>query len=241
MKRGYWQTVYAVVKDSDIILYVLDFRFPEESRNAAVEELLIKKGKPFIGVFSKCDLAGRDLRGRDVRNSVAVSSKTGFGIRRLKQRIRMVAKKLGISRAKVGVLGYPNIGKSSLINALAGRAAARISKEPGMTRGMQYISSGSFLLIDTPGVVPKGEAGDLSHIRMSVQSANISEADIEAVRLLSEKEGVVESYFGVPSGDDKEAVLEDIALKRHFILKGGRPDVQRAARIVLKLYQEGKF
>jgi len=242
MKQAYWQTVRNVIRDSDIVIYLLDARFAEESRNRDVERLIKISGKKVIFAFTKYDLTvgSRINLPYDLKPFVMVSAKDFHGIRKLKLIIILEAKKRKIKRPIVGVIGYPNVGKSSLINALTGRGSAATSSQPGHTKGKQYISAGKFLLIDTPGVIPLKEKFGFKHIQLAAIPSSI-DADVAALKLLEENPGAAESYFGIAVQEDKEETLKEIAIKKALLLKGGVADVNRAAKLILKLYQEGKF
>ena len=243
MKQTYWKTVEDVIGKSDIVLYVIDARFPRESRNSDVERIIEIKGKEVIYAVTKYDLIeGKKLRlDGSMKPFCVISAKDFHGINKLKGMIIAMGKRMKIERPRVCVVGYPNIGKSSLINALKGKASARISSEPGFTKGKQDIALKNFLLIDTPGVIPRDEKGDQKHLLISGVSGNSKEPDMAAISLMEQLPGLVEGYFEVRVKDDKEATLSEIAMKKSLLLKGGKPDIERAAKMILNLYQHGKL
>ncbi len=242
MKQSYRRTVSAVIGESDIVIYVLDARFAKESRNKDVEMLIKRKGKKVIFALTKCDMAGGsriDLPA-DIKPFVMVSAKDYHGISKLKLMILIEAKRRKTTRLMVGVIGYPNVGKSSLINAITGRGSAPTSSQSGFTKGKQYIAAGKFLLIDTPGVIPLREGFGFKHIQLAAIPYTV-DAHMAALKLLEENPGAVESYLKVAVQEDKEETLKEIAIKNAFLLKGGIADVNRASKFILRLYQEGKF
>ncbi len=243
MKQTYWKTVDEVINRSDIVICAIDARFPKQSRNSDVERMIKRKGKRAIYAVTKYDMIkGKRLElDGSMKPFCVISAKDFHGISKLKGMIISLGKRMNIERPKVCVVGYPNIGKSSLINAIKGKGSAGISSEPGFTKGKQYIALNKFLLIDTPGVIPRNEKGDQKHLLISGVSGNVKEPDLAAIGLMEQLPGVVESYFEVRVKEDKEATLAEIAMKKGLLLKGGEPDIERAAKMILNLYQHGKL
>ena len=139
----------------DLVLLLLDARAPATSRNATLERTLLSRGKRLLFVLSKADMADpavtqewvRTLQGEG-RVAMAVSGATGAGRAGLLQALRArhkesldVARRRGIQHATLRcmVVGVPNVGKSTLINKLAGSAPAKTGKRPGVTRGPQWV------------------------------------------------------------------------------------------------------
>lgn len=243
MKQTYWKTVDEVIGRSNIVLYTIDARFPRQSRNIDVDRIIKRKEKKVIYVITKYDMIkGKRLElDGSMKPFCMVSARDFHGIGKLKGMIISLGKNMKIERPKVCVVGYPNIGKSSLINAIKGRGSAGISSEPGFTKGKQYVALKNFLLIDTPGVIPRSEKHDLKHLLISGVSGNSKEPDLAAIGLMEQLPGAVEKYFEVPVNGDKEATLAEIAAKKSLLLKGGEPDIERAAKMILNLYQHGKL
>ena len=141
----------------------------------------------------------------------------------------------------MGVVGYPNVGKSSLINALAGRGAARTSAESGYTKGFQKIKvDNKILLLDTPGVFPRNENDTIKYGKIgAIDYAQIKEPEIAALTLIEEnKEWVMEHYQ--VSGEDSEEILEQIGRKLKKLGRKGEVDLEATSRLILKKWQMGK-
>lgn len=236
MPRNYWETVSQVIESSDIILMVMDARNPDATRNREIEAKV--KGKPVIYVLNKSDLA-KDSAIK-MPGAISVSSKDYTGIGLLKRQIQIEGKRLKISKPRVGVLGYPNMGKSSLINALGGRGKANVSPISGFTKGKKDVKFRAFVLIDTPGVIPFMEKDDITHSVLGINT-NIKEPDAVVLKLLEQHPGAIERRYLVAVQEDKESTLEEIAAELNFMLKGGKPDTVRAAKKILAEISSGKL
>jgi len=149
----------------------------------------------------------------------------------------------------VGVIGYPNVGKSSLINMLTGRGAARTSPKAGFTRGIQKIRlSQGLTLLDTPGVMSDEDAAASQslnlkkHAMIGVRTYDSTKnPEFVIAQIMKEYPGLLESYYEINADGDSEIILEELGKKRKFLIKGGAVDMDRVARIVLKDWQSGKI
>ena len=239
---SYWRHVNVVLKESEIIIEVLDARHINETRNIEIEKKIEKYGKKLLYVINKCDLVGKeDLKAakKHLYPSIFISSKDHLGTTMLKHKI------LELSRGQnttVGIVGYPNVGKSSLINALAGRGKARTSSESGFTKGVQKIRvDAKIVVLDTPGVFPDMEKDTEKFGKTgAVDYAKIKDPEIAALKLIEEKKEVLEKYFNIIEEDDEE-FLEKIAIKFKKMSKGGIPNIESAARLILKAWKTGKI
>lgn len=167
-KQEFPEITQKVINNSDIILEVLDARFIEETRNKEIEKLVLKNKKKLIFVINKSDLINKDKIKKEELSEiypyVFVSAKARKGTKELRNRIKIESKKVEniidkeTGRISVGIIGYPNTGKSSLINTLKGKRVAGTGSEAGFTKGLQKIKlSEGLLLVDSPGVIPKEE------------------------------------------------------------------------------------
>jgi ribosome biogenesis GTPase A len=245
-----------VIRISDVVLEVLDARFLEKTRNKEFESLISDLGKKLVFVVNKVDSVDidalkRTLGKHSIKPYVLVSSVSRIGKQALKERIYIEVRRSKVTHvaAHVGVIGYPNTGKSSLINYLAGTKAASTSQQAGHTRGIQKIklAKGLFLL-DTPGVIPDeeyqkpGREDVKKHTEISVRTHDVmKEPEFVVARLMQEHPALFESFYNVPAKGDAEVLLEAVGRTRHLFKKGGLVDSERVARLVLKDWQEGKI
>lgn len=245
----------------DIVIELLDARIPISSQNPMLREII--QGKPRLIVLNKADLAAnvdawlKKFRADDLP-AVAVDSVKGSGIKQLITLAKSLAESKTHKFAKHGakprsaramIVGIPNVGKSSLINRLAGMNHTKIENKPGVTRAKQWIKIADGLdLLDMPGILyPKFDDADVA-LKLSWTYAISDEIhDLEPtvcklLEVLAEKfpAGLIERYKIEISGDGHE-ILNKIGLKRGCIKKGGVLDTDKALRLVLSEFRAGKL
>jgi hypothetical protein len=239
--KNFWMIVKQVVKKSDIILLVLDARFPEMSNHPELES---KAGtKPIIYVLNKCDLVSKEEVEKSkklFRHCVFISSRDHLGTTMLKKKIMEVAKG---EKVTVGVVGYPNTGKSSMINALRGRKGASTSAMSGHTKGKQLLKvSEKIYILDTPGVLPYMEDDEIKLALIgAIDFSKVKEPDMVAMVLIEEKKDLICEYYDVENKGDSDEVLEAIALRHNKLKKKAELDTDAAARMIIKDWQRGKI
>ena len=242
---GFGLIVNKVIEKSDIVLEILDARFIEETKNKNIEYRIKNRNKILVHVINKCDFVDKehlDKIKKELENCVFVSAKKHFGMTLLKQKIKTLASKNKIKNPLVGVIGYPNVGKSSVINALKGKGSARTSAEAGFTKGKQYLRVGDFLMIDTPGVISKEKKEEEELVLIGAKNPyRIKDPDLAVIRLIGNHPGLIEKNYGVKVKSDKEETIEDIALKLNLKKKGNLPDVERVSRKILQDWLTGKM
>jgi len=252
--RDFWRIVDNVIYQSDVLLEVVDARMPDLTRNKKVENKIQRKRKTFILVLNKSDLITKKMRDDFLKNSkskkvVFVSCKKGMDIIDLKKMIfNLSRKKRYLDRIRVGVVGYPNTGKSSVINALTGRSAAKTSPVAGLTRGVQWIKGkGNLMFLDTPGVIPLDEKDEAEQALMSVIDPNkLENPDLAAMKIiqlfLDNNRKSLEKFYGVKvETDDTLEILLEIGKKKNFLWKGGKIDEGRTALTIIRDWQRGNL
>ncbi|SRR3989344_3175343 len=230
-----------VIYTSDIILLIIDARDTWVSRNRDLEYKIGQLGKKYIYVINKCDLLEeQDVRKIKMPNSIKISATLHSGTVRLLKKIIELSKG---KEATVGVVGLPNTGKSSVINALKGRKSAPTSSISGFTKGLQKIRiSKNIMMLDTPGVLPWGKrsSDDIELVAIGTRDAGkIKDADMAAALMIERFNGKIEEFFGVEKCEDTYDTLENIALKKKILKKGGEPDAVRMGRRIIELCQRG--
>jgi len=237
--KNFWKIVNDVIRQADILLLLLDARLVDETRNKEVEDKVRVEGKPLIYVVTKSDLVGKEEAEKYkkiLKPCVFVSAKEFLGTTKLRERILIEAK---VKEPKVGVLGYPNVGKSSLINAMKGKHSASTSSLSGHTKGVQMIRADSrIIFLDTPGVIPYKEKDEIKHIMIGTIDYNkVKEPDLVVMELMERFPGKIEERFGAAVKDDKEETIEEIARNRNILKRKGELDIQRTSRMILKEWQ----
>ena len=244
---GYTEIVRKMIKEANVVLEVIDARFPVQSRNTEMENFVKHNGKKLLIVINKSDLVGKKQAERIKKTinekSVFVSALKKKGGSRLRTEIMGLAQG---EKAKVGIIGYPNTGKSSVINMLKGRKNALTSPTAGFTKGTQFVRiNKQVMLIDSPGVIPLQQNDETLMALLSSknpqQLKDLEGTGIEVAQILIDNDpGQIEKVYGVKATDGEE-LLEKLAIAKKRLLKAGKPDLNAAATILIVDFQNGKI
>jgi nuclear GTP-binding protein len=253
-----WGELFKVIDSSDVIIHVLDARDPMGTRCKSVEAYLKKEAphKHLIFLLNKCDLVPPRITAKWVAAlsteyptlafHASITNPFGKGslIQLLRQFSRLHSDKRQIS---VGFLGYPNTGKSSIINTLRKKAVCVVAPIPGQTKVWQYVSlMKRIYLIDCPGVVPHATTDSEADIVLKgvCRIENISNPQDHIPELLSrvQPRHLIRTYgAAIRDYTDPEDFLERLAKSSGRLLKGGEPDFKTAAKMVLHDWLRGKI
>ncbi len=253
-QRGkYPVLIKKIIQDSDIILEILDARFIEETRNLEIEEEIKSQNKRLIYVLNKSDLLlNKKLKKINLFPSILVSCKDRRDIKKLRELIKISSKKIRKPSGEkiiAGIIGYPNTGKSSLINLLIGKSSAGVGSEAGFTKGIQKLKlDENILLLDSPGVIPEGKYSHTEKEKISKQTiaggrsfSQVKEPEIVIAELIKEYSSVLEKFYDIQANGDSEILIEELGRKKGFLKKGGLVDIDRTARQILRDWQTGKI
>ena len=260
------RAIAANLKLVDAVVEIIDARAPMSSRNPEIDQITSKK--PRLVLLNKCDLADpgatqawiNALKSDSVA-ALAVDCKSGKGLNKLMGALKSTVlaelmekrEKNGMAGAPIRlmILGIPNVGKSSLINRMAGSKRTKVEDRPGVTRTKQWVKlKDNTELLDMPGVLwPKFEDQGAA-VRLAFTGAisdDILDVETLAMKLLS---FLAESYpqsltdrykIELSEEDDGLALLEKVGRKRGMVVSGGEINTERAAITVLDEFRSGKL
>lgn len=245
----------------DAVVYVLDARAVKSCLNPLFRKLVA--GKPALYVFNKCDLVEpRDLdgwerafaaEGKTTVRSVGISgdcSKVVAGVKAVAAaKLDRFREKGAEVNVRTMVVGVPNSGKSTIINAVCGRAKTVTGDRPGVTRGKQWVSIDGIDLLDTPGTLwGKFEDQTVAHHLAYIGSIrdevlDVAELACDFAAELKEEypDALLSRYFLPELADTPSDILVQIAEARGCKARGGEPDYDRAARILIDDFRKGRL
>lgn len=247
----------------DVVIELVDARAPMSTRNPDFEKLF--SGKYRVVLLNKSDLADKRatkawisyFKERGIEASELVA--TGAGRRKAvialienaaKEKVEKLRAK-GVNKTiRAMIVGIPNVGKSTLINTIAGTTRAQVGDRPGVTQGKQWVKISPYLeIMDTPGMLwPRFEDQTIAKRIAYIGSVRDDILDVEeiAASLLLEllkiaPKETTERYKKLTEDDDMATVLDKVCESRGFRLSGGAFDTERASRVVLDEFRAGKI
>lgn len=250
-----WNELYKVIDSSDVILQVLDARDPMGTRSPPVEKYLKteKPHKHLMFILNKVDLVPTWVTQRWVAilsseyPTVAfhASLTNPFGKGSLINLLRQFAKlHVDKKQISVGFIGYPNTGKSSIINTLRSKKVCKVAPIAGETKVWQYITlMRRIYLIDCPGVVYPSKETDTEKVLKGVVRVELVQNPEDYVSSVLErvKAEYLRKTYKIEGWTDHIDFLEKLARKSGKLLKKGEPDITITARMVLNDWQRGKL
>lgn len=258
------------LKMVDVVIELVDARLPLSSRNPLLDELVAKR-KPRIMILNKEDLA--DRRRTDYylnyfnqqQNCWAIAFNATVGKKQLigklkeallsvtaEKRTKMAQKGVKRQTIRCMVIGIPNVGKSTLINILAGKKSAKTGDKPGVTRGTQWIRLDNDIeLLDTPGILWPKFDDPIVGFKLAVSGAvsdevfDLEEAAWQLLNFLRENypQELQKRYQLEEEDWSKETltIMEKIGANRGFLLKGAAVDLGKTARMIITEFRSGKI
>ena len=251
------------IKLIDLIIELVDARVPLSSRNPDIDEL--GKHKARLILLNKADLAQEAWNDKWVAyfqdkgySVLKINSKKGGRMKPVLDIIEVACREKRERDRKRGILnrpvramvvGIPNVGKSTFINAIAGKAATKTGNKPGVTKGKQWIRLNKNVeLLDTPGILwPKFEDQQVGLNLAFIGSIKDELLNIEDLALsliafmLESYPKVLNEKYGVKEEEDSVVALHEIAKNRNCIERGNELDLLKASRLLLDDFRNGRI
>ena len=251
------------IKLIDLVIELVDARAPLSSRNPDIDQLAQNKYR--IILLNKSDLADPEQNSKWAAYFrsrgfyvLEINAKTGMGVKSIQGLVQEVCRekierdrRRGIQNRPIRamVAGIPNVGKSTFINAFAGKACTKTGNKPGVTKGKQWIRLNKNLeLLDTPGILwPKFEDQSVGMKLAFLGSINdeilvAEEMALDLIVFLRKSyPGALQQRYGIEEGDDRVKTLADIAAARRCFARGEELDYAKAAGILMDDFRSGRL
>lgn len=251
------------IKLIDLVIELVDARTPMSSKNPDIDSLAGNKARVIL--LNKADLsdpagnaAWTEYFKKKGFHVLEINARTGAGVRAVQGLVQEACKekierdrRRGIKNRPIRamVVGIPNVGKSTFINAFAGKGCTKTGNKPGVTKGKQWIRLNQNLeLLDTPGILwPRFENQQVGERLAMIGSINdeILHADELAAAILiylqKHYQGKIRERYEIEELGDAYAMLKEISIQRKCFLKGEEPDLLRTSRIIVDDFRGGRL
>jgi ribosome biogenesis GTPase A len=246
------------MEKTDLVIEVVDARLPQASCNPMIDQLRKERQRPCLKILNKSDLADPAATKGWIEffntqknvNAVALSCKKPSDVAKVPGLALKLAPHRGtaLKPLRMMIMGIPNVGKSTLMNALLKKRVAAVGDEPAVTKAQQRLYLGNnMVLIDTPGMLwPKIEHPTDGLMLAASHAVGVNAVIEEEVatfladQLLLRYPQLISARYGFPTeGIDGVSVIEGVAKRRAFRLKGGDLDLEKAAHTLLLDYRSG--
>ena len=251
------------IKLIDLIIELVDARIPLSSRNPDIDDM--GKNKARLIVLNKADLAEEKRNDEWVEyfkekgySAVKVNSKKGGGIKSIQSVIQEACREKTERDRRRGILnrpvramvaGIPNVGKSTFINTLAGKACTKTGNKPGVTKGKQWIRlNKSVELLDTPGILWQKFEDQKAALKLAFigsikdEILQTEELAAELIKYMEEEyAGAIGEKYSVETTEDSYECLRRIAESRHCLVRGNELDTEKAAALFLDDFRNGRL
>lgn len=251
------------IKLIDLVIELVDARTPMSSKNPDIDSLAGNKARVIL--LNKADLADpvgnaawTEYFKKKGFHVLEINARTGAGVRAVQGLVQEACKekierdrRRGIKNRPIRamVVGIPNVGKSTFINAFAGKGCTKTGNKPGVTKGKQWIRLNQNLeLLDTPGILwPRFENQQVGERLAMIGSINdeILHADelaaVILIYLQKHYQGKIRERYETEESGDAYAMLKEISIQRKCFLKGEEPDLLRTSRIIVDDFRGGRL
>ncbi len=251
------------IKLIDLVIELLDARIPISSRNPEIDHLGQNKARLIL--LNKADLADESQNNQWIEYfkkkgivALKINSKNKQGIKEINNAVTIACKEKIEKNRKKGIInrpiramvvGIPNVGKSTFINAYAGKNCTKTGNKPGVTKGKQWIRLNKNLeLLDTPGILwPKFDDRTTGMHLAFIGSMNdnildVSELAYQLIKLLNHLyPGIINTRYKIKGDEDPLEVMYQVAEVRGCKLKGNQPDLEKTSGIILDDFRSGKL